>query len=303
MKILHELHIKDLLEQARALMDEGKALHAAQLYHRVTRLSPSLDIAWIELAQVYTTLKQFDAAERALLQARDYASDRHEVTLLLGTLHLKSNRYDRALAYFKELATMEKSFSPGFQARLAYYTGLAYWYRHNHRSAEQYFRKTRRLEPRFPKIHESLGELLLRRGALAEAIQTLQSALAHDPYSWISHYLLGMAYAGMYDWKNAYEHFASAIEMDPNEPSAWHMCGEVLLSLHQLDEAEQYLRKALELNPQFTDAVVNLGYVYLKRGDPENAIEWFERALSLDPHHPKARRGKTEAGLTSHRQS
>jgi tetratricopeptide (TPR) repeat protein len=301
--ILHELHIKDMLEHARAFMVEHKPLHAMQLYHRITTLNPTLDIAWIELAEVYTALHRYDAAERALLTARDYASERNEITFLLGAMHLKVNRYDRAMMYFKELLTAEHTLSVHQQARLSYHIGLVYCYKKNYKLAEQYFRKTRRLEPQYPKINESIGELLLRRGASTEALRSFDAALDADPYSWIAHYLSGKAYANLYDWRNAYESFASAIDTDPHEPSAWQMCGEVLLMLQQLDEAEQYLRKALELNPLLTDAVVNLGYVYLKRGDRDRAVEWFERALSLDPQHPKAKQGKTEASMHSQRSS
>src|SRR3989304_5620373 len=68
---------------------------------------------------------------------------------------------------------------------------LAYYYRDNIRLAEIHFRATRRIDPRFPKINESLGELLLRRGAYGEAVECLKEAVASEQNSWIAHYMLG----------------------------------------------------------------------------------------------------------------
>jgi tetratricopeptide (TPR) repeat protein len=286
-----------MLEQARAFASEGKQLHAVQVYRRITTLSPSLDVAWIELAEVYAELKQLDAAEHALLEARQYSRDRYEITFLLGNLNLKREHYDAALSYYKVLLAEEKHLPARMRAHLLFNVGLVAFHRNNFRLAEDYFRRVQKLDAHFPKIGESLGELLLRRGAVAEAVSVLNAALKLDPYSWIGHYLLGVAYMRLYDWRNAYEEFVTAIEMDPKEPAAWQLCGEVLIALQQLDEAEQYLRKALELNPHLTDAVANFGSLLLKRGDVERAREFFERALSLDPKNRIALQGTAELNV------
>lgn len=301
--MVDELKLAALLDQARAFADEGKYLHAIQVYRRVTELAPALDGAWVELAEVYTEMKQYDAAEHALLEARRVTADKNEMTFLLGNLNLKREQYDRALSYYKELLEVEKTLHARTRTHLLFNLGLVHFYRKNMKAAEEYFRSVLRLDPRFPKINESLGELLVRRGALAEAVGVLKTALIHDPYSWIGHYLLGVAYMRMFDWRNAYEEFVTAIEMDPNEPTAWQLCGEVLIALQQLDEAEQYLRKALELNPHLVDAVANVGVLYLKRGDFSRAREYFERALSLDPKHAAALRGKAQLSATIKRPS
>ncbi len=295
--------LAQLLDRARSFVEDGKHLHAIQLYHRITGLAPSLDVGWIEMAEVYSELKQYDAAENALLEARSRTSERNEITFLLGNLSLKRHEYGRALSYYKELLEIERTLPTRMRAHLSFNAGLVYFYRHNYRLAEEYFRKVLLLDSRFPKIHESLGELLLRRNAVAEAITVLQRALVHDPYSWIGHHLLGVAYTRMYDWRNAYEEFVTAIEMDPQEPTTWQLCGEVLIALQQLDEAEQYLRKALELNPHCTDAVANFGALYHKRGDHQRALEYFEKALALDPQHRKALQGKAELIVSTKRRS
>ncbi|HWP81463.1 MAG TPA: tetratricopeptide repeat protein [Bacteroidota bacterium] len=301
--MIDEPTLAQLLEQARSFVDERKFLHATQVYRRIINEVPTLDIAWIELSHVYYEMKQYDAAERLLLQVVERGDNKDEILFLIGNLFLKLAQYDRALGYYKRLLPKEIGLPKDFRAHLHFNTGLAYFYQENARQSEQHFRVTYTIDPKFPKINESLGELLLRRGAVAEAAQHLKAAIKIDRYSWIAHYLLGMAYSKSYEWQKAYDEFVAAVEIDPNEPNAWQMCGEVSIMLHQLDEAEQYLRKALELNPHFTDAVVNFGYLFLQRGDPQRALEFFDKALSLEPHHHKALQGKRQLKVSERPQS
>lgn len=282
------------LEQARSLVDERKLLHALQLYYKITAASPELDSAWVELAYVQFELKQYESAEKTLLRAVSTSTEPQEILFLVGNLYLKIEQYQKALTYYKKLLSEQKTLANDLRAHLNFNAALAYYYKDNIRLAEIHFRATRRIDPRFPKINESLGELLLRRGAYAEAAECLKKAIASEQYSWIAHYMLGSTYAKMYDWRRAHEEFVIAIDMDPNEPRAWHMCGEALLSLHRLDEAERYLRKALEMNPQLTDAVVDFGYLFLRRGDSQRAKELFEKALQLEPHNSRALQGTRE---------
>lgn len=289
-----EVTLFQMLEQARSYVDERKYLHASQVYHRIVALEPSLEPAWVELSHVYCELKKYDAAERILHKALPASNDPNKISFLIGNLYLKLGQHSRALVYYRQLMVKERELSQGIRAHLQFNAALCYFYKGNFKLAETHFRRTRKIDPYFPKINESLGELLLRREAVSEAIHVLRKAIVTDPYSWIGHYLLGLSYARLRDWKGAYEEFVSAVEMDPNEPTGWQMCGEALLSLRQFDEAEQYLRKALELNPHLSDAIANFGFLCLYKGDHEGAEAFFERALSLEPRNPKALRGKIE---------
>ncbi|HLA69793.1 MAG TPA: tetratricopeptide repeat protein [Bacteroidota bacterium] len=292
--MIDEPTLHQMLEQARSFVEERKFLHAAQLYARITSLAPSTEQAWVELSHVYVELRQYEAAEHVLQKAAASSSDPNKILFLLGNLYLKTGDYDRALTYYKQLALHEKQLSQTLRAHMQFNMGLSHFYRGNLKQAESYFRKAKKADPMFPKINESLGELLLRREAFSESIVVLKQAITADPYSWIGHYLLGLAHQKTKSWTSAYEEFVAAVEMDPNEPNGWQMCGEVLLSLERFDEAERYLRKALELNPHLTDAIANVGFLYLLRGDAQTASECFERALALEPRNPKALRGKQQ---------
>ncbi len=297
--MIDEPTLYQMLEQARGYVEERKLLHASQVYRRITELAPEVEAPWVELSHVYSELRQYQAAENVLQRAMKTSTDPNKITFLLGNLYFKGGDFHRALTYYKQLLLHERKLSLTLRSHLQFNIALSYFYRSNYKLAESHFRKTKRIDPHFPKINESLGELLMRRNALSEAVVVLKQAIANDPYSWIGHYLLGLAYARQREWISAYDEFVASVEMDPNEPNGWQMCGEVLLSLERFDEAERYLRKSLELNPHLTDAIANVGYLYLHRGDSETASECFERALSLEPRNAKALRGKQQLHLTA----
>ena len=281
-----------LLEQARSYVEDGKTLHAIQLYRQLIESAPALPEPWVELFKVFCQLQRFDTAEKLLRDALECIPEKREILFLLGVLHLQTHNHPSALSYFRQLLDTGAVLDREFQSRIHFNLGLLYVQMHRWGLAEHHLRTSRQLNPEFPKIDEALAEILLRRGHVREVIQILQAALAKDPYSWHGHYLLGIAFSRSRQWKRAYEEFVVATDMDPNEPRSWQKCGECLLALRELDQAEHYLRKALELNPKFTDAVVNYGFLYLERGDRIHAGELFDRVLEMDPSNVGAREGK-----------
>jgi Tfp pilus assembly protein PilF len=157
-------------------------------------------------------------------------------------------------------------------------------------------------DPHFPKINETIADLLIRRKSYGEAVKYLRRGIEIDSYSSTSHYLLGIAYSGLYDWKSAYDEFVTAIDMDPNEARAWEKCGEVLLNVQRLDEAESYLKKALELDPNIADTFVDFGFLSLQRGQPDEAMSYFSRALKLQPNHARAIDGRIQVKVMKTKQ-
>ena len=279
---MNEIQLASRIDLAHTLIQEEKHLHAIQVYLRLIRLEPDFIPAYIELSSLYAELGMVTAAGEQLRHIENRYPDNKEITFLLGSLYTRTEEYDTALMYFKKLATLKLP-------QVHFNMGVAFFYRNNVKLAEEQFRLTLKYDPQFPKINESLGELLIKRNAFAEAIAYLKKGIAADPYSAVNHHLLGVAYSRVYDWKNAYCEFVLAIEMNPNESANWHLCGEMLIQLKRFDEAEQYVRKALELHPQSVDALVVLGQLYTKRGDAAKAKEYIDRALTIDPKNNRAR--------------
>ena len=279
---LNELQLATRLDQARAWIEEEKHLHAVQAYLRLIRVEPGFMPAYVELSSLYSELGKFDAAAHILLQAEPCFPNNHEIIFLLGTVYMRAEEYDKALSCFKKLTSVKLP-------QVHFNMGVAYYCKNNIKQAEEQFRLTLKYDPRFPKINESLGELLIKKNAYAEAITYLKRGVDTDPYNAVNHHLLGVAYGSLFDWKNAYNEFVLAIEMDPNESVNWQLCGEMLMQLKRWDEAEQYVRKALELYPQSVEALVVLSQVFSMKGDFLKANECIDKALHFDPVNTRAR--------------
>ncbi len=290
--MIDDLALARLFDTAQALLEEGKLLHALQLYRRITAEAPTNEYGWIQLSRVLLELRKLGHAEQALLAAMRISTRPAEILLLVGDFHFRAGQLSKAQGYYRKALLHEQALSKASRARLHFHAGLVRLERHQRRLAEYHFRRVRTIDQTFPRINETLAEILLHRGATSEAAHILRTAIAANPYSAPAHYLLGKAYAASGRWDLAYGEFVSAVDMDPKEAASWHMCGEALLTLKNFDEAERYLAKAIELNPRCTGALADFGELWLRRGDSRQALTYFERALELEPGNRKALHGK-----------
>ncbi|MBI1807412.1 MAG: tetratricopeptide repeat protein [Ignavibacteria bacterium] len=282
---MNEIQLARRLDQARALVEEEKYLHAIQVYLRLIIAEPSFLLPYVELASLYADRGQIPASIHLLLRAAEKFPNNPEIVFLLGSYHLRLDKYKEAILLFQKLATRQLP-------QVHFNMGIAYFYQNKFIEAEEQFRLTMKYDPAFPKINESLGELLVKREAYPEAIEYLKKGIASDPYSAINHYLLGLAYSRIDQWKKAYNEFILSVDLDPDQPTNWQMCGESLMQLKRYPEAEPYLCKALELYPQSVDAMVDLGYVLSRKGESERAMELINRALEVDPVNTRVREAR-----------
>ena len=294
---MNDIQLENMLDEARNLVEHGKRLHAMQVYHRILEAEPRSFEAALELSALFIESGRTQGAEDVLRRVYERSGKDPKILFMLGSLYLRKGEFEKAITFYKMLGNRR---SPEVHFNM----GIAYFYKNSIKLAEHHLRLTMKYDPRFPRINESIGELLIKKRAFAEAITYLKRGLQSDPNSCVNHYLLGVAHAHLFDWKNAYESFVTAVEMDPKEVSAWQMCGRALLHLGRLNEAEQYLRKAYDLNPHMPDTLVDLGNLHLQRRSTETAVQFFDKALEFDPANPGARDGKLKVKLlTSKRTS
>ena len=278
---LNEIQIARILDDARKYVEEEKYLHAAQFYHRLIRLEPGLMLSYVELASMYAEMGDLNAGINILHLAEERFPEQPDLLFRIGDYNLRLENYPVALRYFAQL---EREHS----AHVHYKMGVAYFFQDKLDNAEEQFRLAVKIDPNFPRVNDSIGELLLKRGAFQDAIRYLKKGITIDPYNGVSHFLLGIAHCRLQSWRAAYDEFVLSIDMDPQEALHWQLCGETLIHLDRLDEAEQYIRKALELDPQSVDSRIRLGHIHAMRGNYEAAREWLGKALYLDPKNERA---------------
>jgi len=276
------------LDCARRLVEEGKPLHAAQVYHRLLASVPGLDEPYVCLAGIYREWHRHAEAEAVLKQGIGRSVDADRCAMVLAELYLERGAYEDVLRCLGPLRAKRRSAVHECFARALLHLGKL-------PEAEMEIRMALRVEHRASQAREVLGNILLRRHRPAEAIAELKQALRRDPYRGATHRLLGEALAQEHCWSEAFGEFTLAVDMDPGDASAWELCGETLLRLRRYDEAEPYFRRALELDRAFSDAEVGLGEIALQRGETGCALEAFDKALRLHPGDQRALDGKLRA--------
>ena len=128
--------------------------------------------------------------------------------------------------------------------------------------ADAHFARARALDPRAPRLEESLGFLALSRARYEDALAHLRTAIEHDPSNPLAHY-----------------YYAEALRRRVMEQ------GRALPAAVARAMAEP-LRTVIALQPSFARAHYLLGYAHFVAGEhlPEG-IRRLETAIRLAPPH------------------
>lgn len=252
-------------------------MHSMQIYHRVISEYPDFVDAYAELAFIYIKLGKGNSAEKLLRKAYEINPDNEEVLFMLGNICLKSERYDEAIKFYTPLSYLDHPV-------VHYNLGLAYYYKGEYLEAEAEFKKVLKIDPGFPKVFETLGEILIKRGNYEEAIDYLQRGVKKEAYNYILYYLLAISYWNLGNLNEAKRAIETAIDLEPNKATLWEICGEILLELGEIEEAERYFNRAIWLDGSLVDSFINLGLIYKYRGRNDEADKFFSEALKIDPN-------------------
>lgn len=86
-------------------------------------------------------------------------------------------------------------------------------------------------------------------------------------------------------YAEAIEAYDKAIELDPRYAKAWNNKGDALYFLNKLNESVQAFEKAVEINPRYAEAWFNKGTVLDDQGKYDDAIEAYNKAIELKPNY------------------
>jgi tetratricopeptide (TPR) repeat protein len=144
------------------------------------------------------------------------------------------------------------------------------------------------INPNDAQALNNLGNALLQKGHLDEATAQIQKALALYPAVAGGHNNLGNVHLQRGELDEAMAQYQKDLEISPNDADAYCNLGNVLWQKGRLDEATVQFQKALEFNPGLVEAQINLGNVYLSQGRLDEAVVQYQKALDLDPDNADA---------------
>ena len=142
--------------------------------------------------------------------------------------------------------------------------------------------------PRSFEARYNLGEMLQARGALDEAIEQFQAAVAIRPKDAVANNALGGALLARGEVSGAIRCFKASLNSQPDYFDAHYNLGNALAAQEDFSGAEREFATAAKLNPADANAEANLGTALVQLGRLNEARSHYEAALRIDPSNQLA---------------
>jgi len=251
------------LENAIRLYETGKTDEAETACRQIIQTTPADPNVLQLLALIAFRRKNYEEAEKIVLQA------------------IASNR--RAAEYHNDLGNIYMA-----QGRLE--------------PAEKCFREAMKLKPRYATPVASLGLLLAMLGKYREAADAYQKAIELAPDRPEFHRNFGYLLVAMSRPEQAIEHYRKTLLLKPDSPEILINIAEAYKIQRKFNEAAAAGLEAIKLDPQNTRTLLFMGDIYKDQDQAENAIPFYRQTLVVDPGsvyahmrlgHALYRQGKT----------
>ena len=150
------------------------------------------------------------------------------------------------------------------------------------------YQQALQINPNYARARNNLGNALCQKGNVDEAIAQYQRALQNTPDSAEIHNNLGMALLQKGRVDEAISHYQQALQISPNYIKARYNFGMALFQKGRVDEAIAQYQMVLQIKPDSAETHNNLGYVLLQKGKVDEAMVHFQKALQIKPDYAKA---------------
>ena len=175
----------------------------------------------------------------------------------LGLVYLHEGDYGKAVNVFKSALSVDDTYLPAF-----YNLGVTFHYAKQYDTAAGIFADVLRSSDGLDKeivlgTYNDLACALNRKGDIAQAIKTLQGALAIDDKFVKAHVNLGNIYCGKGMFEEAKKEFDIAISFDDKCAAAYNGLGVIDVENGKFDSAEKFFDKAIEIDNSCFAAQVN----------------------------------------------
>ena len=276
-------NIQEIVQQATALLEQGRLPDALTLYTRITQANPNDAEAWLMLAAINGELGALDDAIECCRRAVAIEQGNVDANVVLGRLLASRGELDEAAASFAEALAHDPEYGEVWNM-LAGVNGQ----RGIYDEAERCSREAIRVLPEQADGYINLTNALMALGRVADAVQAGARAVTLDPANALSWNMLGAARERMEIWAEAEQAYVKAIAIDPMLTSAQAGLGRMLQAKGDMAGAERVLRQILQLNPQDPGVFYNLGHLYAQQQLLDKAESCFHQALQIKPDFAEA---------------
>lgn len=268
--------------RAELLIDSDQEDEALNILTNVDEEDPVYVQALLLMADLYQLQGLEEAAERKLLQAKEFEPNEILIDFGLAELYFSRGAYQQSVSYYEKVLKEQSdvagininlrlaealSMSGAFEEAFKFYeNGLAqkqdihalFGYAFTAFQLERYqiviskLTELKELDPHYTALYTYLGKAFEHEGAVQEAYDSINEGLTVDDYNKEL-----MVYAG-----------------------------KLAIKLGKPEEAENHLREALALDPGYLDASLTLSKLFLQHERYEQVVDLIDYVLSLDEEDP-----------------
>ena len=200
---------------------------------------------------------------------------------VLGVSYLQVKRYDDARHAFAAQYDFSPDSAPAYllAARMCFHQEYL-------PPAETFAQKALALDAKLPLAHLLLGEILLAKGNVPEAITEFDKERQINPLNGEIYDRLGDAYVRSGQYDQAQHALNRAILLEPNATGPYILLGKVLLNQKNPVMAGMYLERALHMDPGNYIPHALLAQAYRSEGRKEDAAREYQAAERLQSANP-----------------
>jgi len=203
------------------------------------------------------------------------------LTLMLITW-IQVSHWKNSITVFKHAIRVTDKKYPGFSV-VHNNLGNALLNKGRISEAISHYKMAIKINPDYALAHNNLGNALSAERKNEEAISHYKIAIKLKPDFALAHYNLGIALVAERKIEEAISHYKMAIKLKPDYAEAHNNLGNALSAERKIEEAISHYKMAIKANPDYADAYNNLGNALVAEGKIEEAISQYKMAIKIKP--------------------
>lgn len=137
--------------------------------------------------------------------------------------------------------------------------------------------------PNSTKAHHKMGEELLRRDQLGDAVRSLRRSLEIAPDNEFASVTLGIARERIRDRYLPPPGPGTSVDAPPSDPDVLYVLGQLSRERGDLEEAKDYWEEVLRWEAGHPESLADLGVLRIAQGDTTTALDYLARAVQGKP--------------------
>ncbi len=283
----------DGMSEVRLLFNLDRPYTAAELNaaHRalakailLEQQDPSKPEAFILRGQIYTALKDYTRAIKALDRAIEIAPDNDFAIMRLGVLKYLQKESELAISLFNQSLKINPNSKWAFL-----WKGIVFSDSQKLKEARTNLEHAIAIDPRFDLALYNLGwiELKKKKKNYSLAEKYFRKALSVNPSYKEAFYGLGMVYGYQNQYKIAHHYLNKALELDQKFLTAWKWRGIVSYEMKNYSDAVSDFSAGLKLDPTNANLFVRRARVAILTGQDAKALPDLLLAKKFDNSNPR----------------